>query len=110
MGRFHMIRVQFPSGKTFERESGHAHPGRAARMAVVGSYTDHKLYNPAKMDSLGNQRVDMEELSRLPAGWGKMSEDEQYAIAVAAGYKPVAVAWYKNQKLVWHSEWNEERP
>lgn len=79
-------------------------------MAVVSSYTDHKLYNPAKMDSLGNQRVGMEEISRLPAGWGKMSEYEQYAIATEAGYKAIAVAWYQNQQLTWHSQWEEERP
>lgn len=107
--RYYKIRIQFPGG-TIERESGWPDPGPAARIAVVSTYMDHLLDDPAKMIGAGYQRIDAEDLARLPKGWGRMSEDERYAIATQAGYKAVAVAWYENRVLVWHDMWPEERP
>lgn len=93
--RYHKVRVQFPSGKTFERECFRFDEDEAARTAVWVSYMDHMEYNPGTPARPNT--------SRLPAGWGDMSEEQKFAIATQAGYKALAVASYVDQVLTWRT-------
>lgn len=93
--QYHKIRVQFPSGRTFERECFRHDEDEAARTAVWTSYMDHMEFDPG---GSGVARTD-----RLPTGWGRMSEAEKYETATRAGYKALAVASYVNQELRWRN-------
>lgn len=89
--QYYKVRVQLPSGRTFDREVNNVSADAAARVAIWTQYMDNQTYNPD-----GSARWD-----RLPDGWGALSEAEKVAIATQAGYRAVAVASYADGLLVW---------
>lgn len=93
--RYYKVRVRLPSGKIFERECFRGEADEAARAATWISFEDHKTYNP--------KTPGVVDVSRLPEGWGQLSEEQRYAVAVQAGYRAIAVASYVDQQLTWRA-------
>lgn len=78
----YQVRVIFPSGKARTMDLWRPDADQAARAAVWIAYYQHLTFDPKDPETVN--------VSRLPDGWGRMSEDEKYALAKAAGYRAAA--------------------